>query len=204
MRLLIIDRRLLFREMLSCYLAASCPGSEIVEAADIDQAFSLIARHDLSFDQALLRPERNIYGRFENLRRLCETYPDLPVAALADDGDSAEQRLCFELGARGYVPSNLSAASVLSALDMMSTGRCFMPPAVRPVASAAPVRLTRRETDVLELLCRGLPNKEIAAQLELQLVTIKLHVRGICRKLEADNRTQAALRGQALGFVKAN
>jgi DNA-binding NarL/FixJ family response regulator len=35
-------------------------------------------------------------------------------------------------------------------------------------------------------------------------VTIKLHVRGICRKLDANNRTQAALRGQALGFVKMN
>ncbi len=204
MRLLIIDRKLLFREMLSCYLTAACPGSEIVEAADIDQAMSLITRHDLSFDQALLRPERNLYGRFDNLTRLRNAYPDLPVAVLADEGDSAEQRLCFEMGARGYVPSSLSAAGLLSALDMLAMGRCFMPPATRSPAAVPLVRLTPREVDVLELLCRGMPNKQIAAQLELQLVTIKLHVRGICRKLDASNRTQAALRGQALGFVKMN
>jgi DNA-binding NarL/FixJ family response regulator len=108
------------------------------------------------------------------------------------------------MGARGYVPSSLSAAGLLSALDMIATGRCFMPPAERSPAAVPLVRLTPRELDVLELLCRGLPNKQIAAQLELQLVTIKLHVRGICRKLDATNRTQAALRGQALGFVKMN
>ena len=204
MRLLIIDRKLLFREMLACYLAAACPGSEVVEAADLDQALSLITRHDLQFDQVLLRPESNINGRFDNLRRLRNAYPDLPVAVLADEGDSDEQRKCFEMGARGYVPSSLSAAGLLSALDMISTGRCFMPPAEHPAASVPLVRLTRREIDVLELLCRGLPNKQIAAQLELQLVTIKLHVRGICRKLDASNRTQAALRGQELGFVKMN
>ncbi len=204
MRLLIIDRKLLFREMLACYLSAACPGSEVVEAADLDQALNLITRHDLKFDQALLRPESNINGRFDNLRRLRNAYPDLPVAVLADEGDSDEQRKCFEMGARGYVPSSLSAAGLLSALDMISTGRCFMPPAERSAVCVPLVRLTRREIDVLELLCRGLPNKQIAAKLELQLVTIKLHVRGICRKLDASNRTQAALRGQELGFVKMN
>jgi DNA-binding NarL/FixJ family response regulator len=202
MRLLIIDRKLLFREMLSCYLTAACPDSEIIEAADLDQALSLITRYDLQIDQVLMRPETNINGRFDTLQRLRNAYPDMPVAVLADEGDSAEQRKCFEMGARGYVPSSLSAAGLLSALDMIATGRCFMPPAERSPAAVPLVRLTPRELDVLELLCRGLPNKQIAAQLELQLVTIKLHVRGICRKLDATNRTQAALRGQALGFVK--
>lgn len=188
--------------MLSCYLTAACPDSEIIEAADLDQALSLITRYDLQIDQVLMRPETNINGRFDTLQRLRNAYPDMPVAVLADEGDSAEQRKCFEMGARGYVPSSLSAAGLLSALDMIATGRCFMPPAERSPAAVPLVRLTPRELDVLELLCRGLPNKQIAAQLELQLVTIKLHVRGICRKLDATNRTQAALRGQALGFVK--
>ena len=42
-------------------------------------------------------------------------------------------------------------------------------------------------------LCRGLSNKEIARELELQEVTVKLHVKTLCRKLDARNRTQAAM-----------
>ena len=49
-------------------------------------------------------------------------------------------------------------------------------------------------------LVEGASNKEIARELDLQVVTVKLHVRGICRKLNAKNRTQAALRAQELGL----
>jgi DNA-binding NarL/FixJ family response regulator len=56
--------------------------------------------------------------------------------------------------------------------------------------------LTQREREVLQYLEKGWSNKEIARALELQEVTIKLHIRGICRKLGAKNRTQAALRAQ--------
>jgi DNA-binding NarL/FixJ family response regulator len=59
--------------------------------------------------------------------------------------------------------------------------------------------LTTREREVLDFLTKGMSNKEIARKLELQEVTIKLHVRGICRKLGAKNRTQAALRAVAIG-----
>ncbi|MGH1399533.1 MAG: response regulator transcription factor [Alphaproteobacteria bacterium] len=62
--------------------------------------------------------------------------------------------------------------------------------------------LTPREKDVLQYLAKGASNKEIASELGLQLVTIKLHVRGICRKLEADNRTQAALKAVQQGLVE--
>jgi two-component system nitrate/nitrite response regulator NarL len=53
--------------------------------------------------------------------------------------------------------------------------------------------LTERETDVLKGLCDGKSNKEIARDLDLQEVTIKLHVKTLSRKLEARNRTHAAM-----------
>ncbi len=64
------------------------------------------------------------------------------------------------------------------------------------------VRLTPRENDVLICLCRGQSNKDIARALGLQDVTVKLHVRSICRKLEVTNRTQAVLKSFELGLVK--
>lgn len=64
------------------------------------------------------------------------------------------------------------------------------------------IKLTPRENDVLLCLCRGQSNKDIARNLGLQDVTIKLHVRSICRKLDVSNRTQAVLRAFELGLVK--
>lgn len=61
--------------------------------------------------------------------------------------------------------------------------------------------LTRREREVLGYLVKGASNKEIARALDVQIVTIKLHVRGICKKLNAKNRTQAALTGQRMGLI---
>lgn len=64
------------------------------------------------------------------------------------------------------------------------------------------IRLTPRENDVLMCLCRGQSNKDIARNLGLQDVTVKLHVRSICRKLDVTNRTQAVLKSFELGLVK--
>ena len=62
--------------------------------------------------------------------------------------------------------------------------------------------LTAREREVLSALCRGKTNKDIARDLELQPVTVKLHVRGVCRKLGVTNRTQAVVKAFELGVVK--
>ncbi len=62
------------------------------------------------------------------------------------------------------------------------------------------IKLTSREKDILSFLVKGASNKEIASSLGLQVVTVKLHVRGVCRKLGAKNRTQAALIAKEMGF----
>ncbi|ESW62200.1 MAG: hypothetical protein Q27BPR15_02325 [Rhodobacter sp. CACIA14H1] len=60
--------------------------------------------------------------------------------------------------------------------------------------------LTRRETDVLKGICEGKSNKEIARDLELQEVTVKLHVKTLSRKLGAKNRTHAAMIARDAGL----
>ena len=61
--------------------------------------------------------------------------------------------------------------------------------------------LTPRETDVLRNLCHGLTNKEIAGKLGIAELTIRLHLRGIYRKLDAGNRVHAVLKAHELGLL---
>jgi DNA-binding NarL/FixJ family response regulator len=61
--------------------------------------------------------------------------------------------------------------------------------------------LSKRELDVLGGLTKGFSNKEIALQLDLQEVTVKLHVKTLCRKLDARNRTHAAMIAKEAGLA---
>ena len=54
-------------------------------------------------------------------------------------------------------------------------------------------QLSAREIDVLRRICQGMANKEIARELKLQEVTVKLHMKTLFRKIEARNRTHAAM-----------
>ena len=56
-----------------------------------------------------------------------------------------------------------------------------------------PVHLTRRQLDVLYLLCQGLSNKQISRHLNISEATVKVHISSILRELDASNRLQAVL-----------
>jgi DNA-binding NarL/FixJ family response regulator len=99
-------------------------------------------------------------------------------------------------GAAGYLPKTLPAHSLVNAIRFMATGEVYMPLDLhRPsrALEAAPSGLSPRELEVLAGLCAGHANKEIARDLNLREPTIKLHVKTICRKLDAKNRTHAAM-----------
>lgn len=111
----------------------------------------------------------------------------------------------------GYFPKTLSAKEILAGIQKVRRGEAFYPAVKNDnqhgnvfLTSAAPEKcyssLTMREKEVLTFLLKGASNKEIARALDLQVVTIKLHVRGICRKFSAANRTQAALIAKESGY----
>lgn len=68
---------------------------------------------------------------------------------------------------------------------------------------AAPrTRLTRRQFEVLELLCEGMTNKDISRKLDIGNATVKIHVSSILRALNVTSRLQAVIVGRRLGLVK--
>ena len=61
--------------------------------------------------------------------------------------------------------------------------------------------LTDRETEILQLICEGLTNKQVGSRLYLSANTVKTHLRNIYGKLGVSNRTQAVAKGRALGII---
>lgn len=118
--------------------------------------------------------------------------------------DVAEEAL--EMGAAGFLPKTLPAKSLVNAVRFMAMGEQYAPidfmtaaedeKAVNPLAE----KLTERELQVLEKLCEGMSNKEIARALGIQEPTVKLHMKTLYRKIGASNRTQAAMIAKEAGL----
>jgi DNA-binding NarL/FixJ family response regulator len=122
-----------------------------------------------------------------------QEFPDARIIALTShDGDQDIYR-ALEAGVRGYLLKEDVHASVLRAIRTVHAGKRLMPPEVAGRLSEylPQVALTRRETEVLELVATGLGNKEIADRLGTASGTIKAHVQNILDKLSASDRTQA-------------
>ena len=112
-------------------------------------------------------------------------------------------RRALRAGAAGFVPKTLGPEMLIAAVNEMVGGGIYRPLDFLAESDddASDVALTPRELDVLKGLSEGKANKEIARELEIQEVTVKLHVKTLSRKLNARNRTHAAMLGRDLGLV---
>jgi DNA-binding NarL/FixJ family response regulator len=107
-------------------------------------------------------------------------------------------------GARGYIPKTLPLKSLSSTLKLIASGQIFVPFTVQEPESIDihTPKLSSKEMAVLRLLVKGQTNKEIARALDSTEVRVKMHLRSICSRLNAKNRTQAALIAEQSGLVE--
>jgi len=229
MKLLIADDHTLFRDALVQYIERAEPEADIVLAKDLDGVFDYLKSGEAVLDLILLDLRMPGMNGMNGLAGLRKNYPDVPVALMSGVAESEDVKKAMEMGAMGYFPKTLSGKALLKAIQLVLAGEKFLPidrdnyevmPSYyddgRSKTSSPPYQhlsedkstlvngsLTAREREVLSYLLEGASNKEIARELELQVVTVKLHIRGIFRKLGAKNRTQAALRARELGLETA-
>lgn len=215
MKLIVADDHALFRDALVHYIERAESDAEIVQVSDLH---GVIDGVEGGFQPDLILLDLRMPGMngIAGLKTIRQTYPDIPVVLLSGLAETAEVQDAMRLGARGYFPKTMSGKMMMQGMRRIIAGEDFIPvdyntqkmmpsyygePRSETIsASPPPVDLTRREREVLGFLLRGASNKEIARALDVQVVTVKLHVRGLCRKLGAANRTQAALKAQKIGL----
>ena len=139
-----------------------------------------------------------------DVRAIATTWSEVPLVALGITEHRQEVIKCGRAGFAGYVAREASIDLLCNALTEIVAGRLSCPPEITggllralfhdEPRSQDPNRslgLTRRESEVLELLGRGLSNKEIGFQLCLSVATVKHHVHHILVKLNLSRRAQA-------------
>lgn len=191
MRVLIADDHDLVREALASFLKSEGV-AEIVTVPTLDDAIRA-ADESGNFDLVLLDYNMPGMNGLEGLGRMLAANDRRPVAILSGNVSKAIAEQAIRAGAAGFVPKTMSSRSMVSAVRFMAAGEVYAPFNILQQADTASGNLSQRETDVLRGLCEGKSNKEIARDLDLQEVTIKLHVKTLSRKLNAKNRTHAAM-----------
>ncbi len=216
MRLLIADDHALFRDALVQYIERSDPYAEITLAKDFHEALDKVEQNPHQ-DLVILDLRMPGMSGLNGFKQIKEKFPDIPVALMSGVAEQEDVRNALDYGAVGYFPKTLSGRALLSAVKNVLNGNIYVPESPENNSEYMPsyysdepkvkrnnksldeVKLTPRETEVLSYLVDGAANKEIARALDVQIVTVKLHVRGICKKLNVKNRTQAALKARDLG-----
>ncbi|MEV4790045.1 response regulator transcription factor [Streptomyces tuirus] len=139
--------------------------------------------------------------------RLTQRHPDLAVLVLTTFLDDALVVQAIHHGARGYVVKDVDTTELLrsiravarseSAFDSHAAGAMVRSMRVQPDRP----QFTERELSVLQLLARGLSNREIGAELYISETTVKFHVRNIMRKTDAGSRAEVVYEASKLGVI---
>jgi two-component system NarL family response regulator len=110
----------------------------------------------------------------------------------------------LEAGALGYMLKDLGRESLVEAIRTVFEGRRYVSKSIERQCAERGSRqaLTAREMEVLELLARGLTNRELASVLRISASTVKNHVNSLLTKLEVADRTEAVSYCLAKGIVR--
>jgi DNA-binding NarL/FixJ family response regulator len=179
-----------------CRVAGQMAGGEkIYDELEIYQPDIVV--WDLGID-----PVRSL-ERLEDLRSY-----DIRIIVLVPGEDIAGAASLYKV--RGILPRDVKGHTLLAAIRSVAEGliifdshfaeELLSAKKVIPEQLAEP--LTPRESQVLQLLGSGLPNKAIASRLAISEQTVKFHVNSILSKLGAQSRTEAVSRGTRLGLIK--
>lgn len=199
MHIIIADSHTVCREALSAYL---CHADETIDISCVGDYASLTGTLSAGAPVDMLLLDSDLPGLPEPAGEMdfSDAYPALHIGIMMAHTAASDS-------GPNIFPKALGGKAILDGVYCILSGQDFRPVSRQWVEDSMPYktqdecRLTQRERQVLGHLLQGAANKEIARAMDLQIVTVKLHVRGICRKIGAKNRTQAALIAKENGWL---
>jgi DNA-binding NarL/FixJ family response regulator len=130
--------------------------------------------------------------------------PPAHVMVLTTVDREADIRRAVDAGVRGYLLLDAEPKELVEGVAALARGSRYWchSVAMRMADSLQHIGLTTRETEVLQLVVDGEPNKTIARQLQIEIGTVKSHIGAIMSKLGATSRTHAARIATTRGLVR--
>jgi two-component system NarL family response regulator len=200
-RILVAEDHLVARVGVSTIVNMQPDMTIVAEASNGVQAVEQFRRHRP--DIALLDLRMPGMTGTEAAAAICKEFPEARMIALTTYGGDEDIRRALAAGVKAYLTKDVLHDELLKAIRAVHAGQTYLPAGVAAALAAQMPRpdLSAREVQVLELIVRGLANKQIAYSLSIAEHTVKNHVKNILSKLGVQDRTQAATAAIQRGIV---
>lgn len=206
-RVLVVDDHPLFRQGVLFTLGQN-PDIEVVgEGENGQQAIELSRR--LRPDVLLLDITMPIIDGIQAAAQVRLLAPETQIVMLTASEEGDDLMAAMKTGARGYVVKGAGAGEIVTAVKAASRGEAYITPKMagnllremtqKPINDPLS-ELTERELQVLELVARGLSNKEVGIEINLAEKTVKHYLTSVLQKLHVRSRVEAALLAQRHGM----
>ena len=200
-RIIVVDDQAVVRQGFVSLISTVADMRVIAQGTNGREAVALYREHRP--DVVLMDLRMPGMGGVEAISAIRREFPDAKVIVLTTyDGDEDIYR-SLQAGAQGYLLKDMFFDELESAIRAVHAGGRKIPGVVaeRLAGRMGGSDLTGRELEVLELIVRGLSNKEIGAALGISEATVKSHINSILGKLGVTDRTQAATTALQRGIV---
>ena len=208
---LIIDDHPLFCEALSMTLQTFVGIASIETAGRLELALEKLSTLE-ACDVIVLDLNLPDVNGMDGLVRLRQAAGGIPVVVVSSMADARVVSAAIRAGAAGFVPKHSQREVFRAAFDAIARGERYVPegyiisdpdgdPGTPQEEAIARLRLlTKQQAKILQLICEGKMNKQIAYDLSIAETTVKAHITAIMRKLSVYSRTQAVLLARDVDF----
>jgi DNA-binding NarL/FixJ family response regulator len=190
LNIIIVDDHEFFRNGLKMVINRLKYAKVVGEASNGREFLDLLSQKEP--DIVLIDIQMPVMNGIEATRRALEEFPDLKIVALTMFDDEEYVQSMIDAGAKGFLLKNITKEVLDQALQAIHSGNNYYSPELwefftRKVASEPrqdeeDVQLTRREKEILALICDGLSNKEIADRLSISERTVIGHKSNLLSK----------------------
>lgn len=198
-RIYLVDDHALFLSGVKAELAEMADRFDIVgTASDVDDAIAGI--RESTPDVVLVDVHMPGGGGLAVVTNIAETHPDVKFLALSVSDAAEDVIAMIRSGARGYVTKSIVSVDLADAIERVHGGDAVFSPRLAgfvldAFAHGLPEQadpdldqLTPREKEVLRLIARGYPYKQVARKLSISTKTVETHVSSVLRKLQLSSR----------------
>jgi len=209
-KVLIIDDHPLFCDALSMTLGRIIDADNIAVAHTLQDGLNTLQS---GFTPDVISLDLNLpdVAGIDGLARLRMEVADIPIIVISSLHENAVIASALHEGVAGYVTKDTPKETIIKAFSTVMSGGSFVPDdyvaphndkSLKEVTGSVSqiASLTRQQARILQLICKGKLNKQIAFELTISENTVKAHVTAILRKLDVQSRTQAVLIAQKTKF----
>jgi len=201
---LIVEDHPLFGDALAMTLQSVSGIQTVTHAESLRQAADYLDS-GWPFDVILLDLNLPDVDGLEGLITLRRIAPTVPILLVTSVNETRVIRASLAAGAAGFVPKHSRREIFRAAFHALAAGEVYAPDLPGDLDTAASAgcatdaairrlsQLTRQQAKILDLICEGRMNKQIAHELSIAETTVKAHVTAIMRKMGVSSRTQAVL-----------